>query len=288
MTNRSALIIFGLLFLLSCLSLDSFLFEPTIITGNYLQKDSLLIWGAELIIPDTLVDTVELNYQGNKIYGFFTKPDGQHSSENNVTIIYCHGKGENINRYWHRVELLWKMGYKVFIFDYRGYGKSQGSPSAEACYADGEAALNYCRSRPDVDTAKIVYYGWSLGSFIATHLAADIRHPPALILEAPLASVSAITKEGTVLNIPGSYVVNADFDNEKRITKVEAPVLILYGLRDETAVPERHAKVLIDILQKNNKTFESESTDAGHDSIPETMGSEYARIINNFINKYIK
>lgn len=283
MNKRTLWAIFGLLFLLSCFSLDSFLFEPTRITGNYLQPDSLEKWGARLIIPSTLIDTVELTSDGKKIYGFFVKSNGLDSIKSQITIIYCHGKDENINRYWGRVELLWEMGYKIFIFDYQGYGKSEGSPSASACYSDGEAALDYCRRRSDVAANKILYYGWSLGSFIATHLATEVQHPPALILEAPLASVSAITKEGTVLNIPGSYVVNADFDNEKRITKVDAPVLILYGLKDETAVPERHALVLIDILKNHNKTYESQPFDANHDNIPEKWGSKYAQTINDFI-----
>jgi len=290
MTNRAALVIFGLLFLLSCFSLDSFLFEPTTVDEYLRPTDMDPAWHFRDTIPHNLIQSVELESQGKKIYGFFVKPDGlpEHSFENQVTILYCHGKDENINRYWGRVEFLWEMGYKVFIFDYQGYGKSQGTPSAAACYSDGKAALDSIRSRPDVDTTKIIYYGWSLGSFIATHLAADVRQPKALILEAPLASVSAVTKEGTVLNIPGSYVVNADFDNEKRITNVNAPVLILYGKNDETAVPERHAIVLIDILNNDKKTYESQSFDAGHDDIPEKWRSEYAQTINDFIIQYIQ
>jgi hypothetical protein len=280
-----------LLLLLACFSLDSFLFEPTEVTEYFQPADMDTSWHVRFIIPDFLIEPDSLISQGNKIYGFFVKPDGlpEHSFESQVTIIYCHGKGENINRYWGRVELLWEMGYKVFIFDYQGYGKSEGSPSAAACYADGEAALDYCRSRSDVDTTKIIYYGWSLGSFIATHLASDIRHPPALILEAPIASVSAVTKEGTVLNFPGSYVAKADFDNEQRITKVNAPILILYGRKDETAVPERHAKVLIDILGKAQKPYEShEVVNAGHDDIPDVMGNEYTQVINNFITQHVQ
>jgi pimeloyl-ACP methyl ester carboxylesterase len=290
MTNRAALVIFGLLFLLSCFSLDSYLFEPTKVDEYLRPTDMDPAWHFRDTIPHTLIQSVELESQGKKIYGFLVKPDGlpEHSFENQVTILYCHGKGENINRYWRRVQLLWEMRYKVFIFDYQGYGKSEGTPSAASCYSDGEVVLDSIRSRSDVDTTKIIYYGWSLGSFIATYLAAGVRHPPALILEAPLASVSAVTKEGTVLNFPGSYVVNADFDNEKRITKVDAPILILYGKNDETAVPERHAKVLIDILDKNGKTYQVKVADANHDDIPDVMGNEYSQTITDFIAQYVQ
>ncbi len=288
MNSRFAIIFFSLmLLLLSCFTFDSFLFEPTKVTEYFQPADLDTSWHIRNIIPDTLIQPVQLTSMENKIYGFFVYPDGlsEHSLENQVTIIYCHGSGENINRYWGRVELLWEIGYKIFIFDYQGYGKSEGSPSAVGCYSDGEAALDYCRSRNDVDENKIVYFGSSLGSFIATYLACDVKYPLGLILEVPLSSVSAITREGTVLNIPGSYVVEADFDNEKRITKVESPILIIYGKNDDTAVPERHAEVLIDLLEKANKDFESYEADANHDDIPEKMGDEYGRIINDFIIK---
>ena len=107
-------------------------------------------------------------------------------------------------------------------------------------------------------------------------------------MEVPLASVSAITREGTLLNIPGSYVVEADFDNEKRNTKVESPILIIYGKNDDTAVPERHAEVLIELLEKANKDFESYGAEANHDDIPEIMGDEYTRIIHDFITRNVK
>ena len=130
MNNRIALVIFGLIFLLSCFTLDSFLFEPTKVDDYFRPADMDPAWHFRDTIPDTLIQSVELESQGNKIYGFFVKSNGNDSIKNQVTIIYCHGKGENINRYWGRVEYLWEMGYKVFIFDYQGYGKSEGSPSA--------------------------------------------------------------------------------------------------------------------------------------------------------------
>ena len=171
-----------------CLRLDSFLFDPTTV-DKYLQMTSAdsAAWHVRGIIPDSLVEPVTLyGLDSNKVYGFFARqPDTTAGVLKDITVIYNHGNGQNINRYWGRVELLWEAGCNVFIYDYEGYGRSEGAPSGAACYADAEAALAYVRAHPDVVDSNIVYYAWSLGSFMACHLATDdtIRKPRGLILE---------------------------------------------------------------------------------------------------------
>jgi pimeloyl-ACP methyl ester carboxylesterase len=204
--------------------------------------------------------------------------------ESRVTVIYNHGNGQNINRYWGRVELLWEMGYKVFIYDYEGYGKSEGTPSGDACYADAEAALDYVLGRPDVEDTSVVYYGWSLGSFMACHLAADVRHPRCLVLENPMASTSALAREGAVLAIPGSFVADADFDNEERIPFVGCRTLIIYGKKDDTAVPKRNAEVLLAEAQGWIPITARPVENAGHADLPEVMTwPEYSRVVKAFV-----
>jgi pimeloyl-ACP methyl ester carboxylesterase len=277
-----------LLLLPGCFSLDSFLFDPTRVTEYFQPADMDTSWHVRGIIPDTLREAVTLfGLDSNKVYGFYVTalPDTDDPSREHPTVIYCHGNGQNINRYWGRVELLWEAGCNVFIFDYEGYGKSEGSPSGPACYADGEAALNYVLCRSDVDTAKLVYYGWSLGSFVATHLAADIRHPACHILENPIASTSALAKEGAVVAIPGSFVADADFDNEERLPLVETRVLIVYGKNDDTAVPERNAEVLIDKARSWVELETLRVDNGGHSDIPEALGyDKYRELISEFIN----
>jgi pimeloyl-ACP methyl ester carboxylesterase len=276
----------GYLLVLSCFRLDSFLFEPTRVEGEYFNPaDMDSSWHVRGIIPDSLVEPVTLfGLDSNRVHGFFVRrPGGSNGPLSEVTVIYHHGNGQNINRYWGRVELLWEAGCKVFIYDYEGYGKSEGQPSGAACYADAEAALDYVLFRPDVIDSMVVHYAWSLGGFMACHLAADIRSPRCLILENPMASMSGLAKEGAVLGIPGSFLVDADFDNEVRIPLVGCRTLILYGKKDDTAVPERNAAVLLD------KAIPSITTGypvegANHSDLPEVMGyGEYERVVKAFI-----
>jgi pimeloyl-ACP methyl ester carboxylesterase len=273
---------------------------------EYLQMSSAdsLAWHVRGIIPDSLTEPVTLTgLNGNHVYGFFVRhpsagdcPQGPIQSTgtvpvrpaaipaDNITVLYNHGNGQNINRYWGRVELLWETGYNVFIYDYEGYGKSEGSPSGKACYADAEAALSYVLARPDVVDSTVVYHAWSLGSFMACHLAADIRHPRCLVLENPMASTSALAKEGTVLGIPGSFLVDADFDNEVRMPFLGCRTLIIYGKRDDTAVPERNALVLLDKADGWIPITGHPVEGANHSDLPEVMGyDEYERVVKAFI-----
>ena len=271
-----------------CFKLDSFLFDPTRVSEYFLPADMDSSWHVRGIIPDSLIEPETLTnpLNGNRVYGFFARqPAGGDGPDlNGVTVIYNHGNGSNINRYWGRVELLWEAGCNVFIYDYEGYGKSEGTPSGDACYADAEAAVNYVLGRPDVVDSNVVYYGWSLGSFMACHLAADFNSPRCLILENPIASASALAKEAAVLGIPGSFLADADFDNEVRMRFLGCRTLIIYGKNDDTAVPERHALILLDKAYGWIPIRDWPVEDAGHSDIPEKMGyEEYERVVSTFI-----
>ena len=285
---RAAGLVAAVVLLAGCFTLDSFLFEPTKVDEYLRPGDMEDHWHVRFVIPDSLIEPVELvSSGGNRIYGFFVTPlpDTTRQLENATTVLYCHGNAVNINRFWGRVELLWEAGFRVFIFDYQGYGMSEGEPSAEACYADARVSLEYCLGRPDVTDSLVAYYGWSLGSWVATYLAADSVRPLGLMLESPYSSTSAIVREGGLLGVPGRFVAEADFDNERRIPQVGCPVMFVYGAEDAYAVPERHAEPLIDIAVKwgLDVTVE-EIAGAGHDDVPELMGyPEYRQALRDFV-----
>lgn len=289
---RVTIIIYiGLFILLSCtriFSLDDFLFDPTEIDEYLRPEDFDDEWGTRFIIPDSLIESVTLTSTGNTIYGFFVKGQPDSIINNQVTILYCHGKDENINRYWGRVEYLWEMGFNLFIFDYQGYGKSEGSPSGDALFSDGRVALQYVQSRTDIDTSKIVFYGWSLGTFVATYLAAEDEYrsaAAALILEAAPASVTALLHDSGLLNLSGSYVADADFDNEGRIADISCALFMMHGKDDDFVVFERHAHLIWDKAQEPKEHLWIEG--ATHNNIPEVLEDRYNQEIIDFITEYV-
>lgn len=287
MNSRLAALL--LLLLAGCMSLDSHMFGPDRLEG-YLNPDDMDPgWEVRFIIPESLYTEVELTSSGGRrIYGFHVRPDGLHPFENTITVLYHHGNSNSINRFWGRVERLWEAGFRVFIYDYQGYGRSEGTPSGAACFADGAAALGHILALPDVDTTRLVHYGYSMGSFVATHLAADVRRPAAVILEAPPASVTALVREGTLLEVPGSFFVEMDFDNERRLPLVGAPVLLLQGLADSYLLPERHARRVINAARGWVPLDTVWVPGAEHDDLPETMGGEYRRVLADFVGRRVE
>ncbi len=278
---------FGLALVLvlpGCLRLDSFLFGPVPLDEYFRPEDMDPAWPIRGVIPDSLRTEVRLYpATGETVFGFFARaiPD----SAPTPTIIYSHGNAGNINGYWNRVEHLWEAGCNVLIYDYEGFGRSTGTPTGPACYADAEAALAWCLARTDIDTSLVGYLGWSLGGFMAMHLAADVRQPKRVLLEAPMASMSATAREGALLDIPGSFLVDADFDNVARIRKIQGTkVLIIFGRKDRTAVPERTVEVLV--REARNAGVDVDTVDlaeADHLNLPDVMGFDnYRRTVREF------
>jgi uncharacterized protein len=272
-----------MLVLPGCLRLDSFLFGPVPLDEYFRPEDLDPDWPIRGVIPDSLREEVRLYpTTGETVFGFFVQaiPD----SAPTPTIIYSHGNAGNINGYWNRVELLWEAGCNVLIYDYEGFGRSTGSPTGAACYADADAALAWCLGRTDIDTSLIGYLGWSLGSFMALHLAADVRQPKRVILEAPYASMSATAREGAILDIPGSFLVDADFDNETRILAIQGTqVLIIFGGRDKIVVLEGVETLVREARNAGVEVDTIELAEADHLNLPDVMGFDnYRRTVREF------
>ena len=166
---------------------------------------------------------------GTELTGWFFPPSG---AARNGTVIHYHGSNGNI-AYTAR-NLLWLVeeGYGLFAFDYRGYGRSPGTPSEQGTYLDSRAGLEYLLSRPDVAPEKIVYFGRSLGAAVAVELAAN-KEPLALVLVAPFSSIADMAKVAFPF-MPFHLLVRGRYDSVARIRGIYRPVLILHGDQDST------------------------------------------------------
>ena len=161
------------------------------------------------------------------------------------TILYLHGNGGNLEGYWDRIQILWRMGYRVFAIDYRGFGRSTGSPTEAGVYADGRTALAHIKARmatenplidpedpPPAGTLRIGYYGWSLGSTVAIDLS-TVDAPAALVTEAALASAQAFANDGIGTGLSTTVLMDSQFDNLGKIPTILAPKLLLHGTEDD-------------------------------------------------------
>ena len=96
---------------------------------------------------------------GTKLHGWFVPAAGDAIA----TVIHFHGNGQNMSAFLGAVMWLPTEGFNVFCFDYRGYGKSEGKPGRQGVYEDSVAAIEYVKTRTDIDQTKLLVLGQSLG-----------------------------------------------------------------------------------------------------------------------------
>lgn len=147
-------------------------------------------------------------------------------------VLLCHGNGGNISHRLAKLQLLRKAGASVLLFDYRGYGRSTGTPTELGTYEDGEAAYRWLLST-GVAPGRIVLYGESLGNGVAIELAR--RHPGGfggLIVDSAFTSTKDIARK-IFPHLPVSWLVKYKYDNLAKISAVKAPTLVLHSPDDE-------------------------------------------------------
>jgi fermentation-respiration switch protein FrsA (DUF1100 family) len=181
--------------------------------------------------------------------------------EGGPVITYFHGNGGHIGYRAERLGRFARNGYGVLMLEYRGYGGNPGAPTEAGLSNDGEAALDFL-AHERIAPNRIVVYGESLGSGVATHLAAQ-RQIAALILEAPFTSVAEVAQYHYPF-LPVSLLVRDRFDSLSRIGTIKAPVLVLHGERD-TVVPVRFGRALFDAAPKPKELWLAR--EAGHENL---------------------
>jgi len=194
---------------------------------------------------------------GAKLYGWYV-PAGVDSP----AVLLCHGNAGNISQRLDWIELFHKMGLSVLLFDYRGYGKSSGTPSETGTYLDAEAAWDFLTTRMRLAPNRIVIVGESLGGPVAARLARDVR-PGALILVSTFTSVPDLASK-FYWYLPVRLLARFRYPTAEYVTHVSAPVLLIHSLQDEI-VSFSHAeeifgraqepKQLLRIIGDHNSTF---------------------------------
>lgn len=178
---------------------------------------------------------------GVKLHGWFLRAPQQPALG---TVLYSHGNSGNLTYIRGTAETLAKRGLDVLIYDYRGYGRSEGSaPSETELYADADAAYDYLTKTRNVSHEKLALYGLSLGTTVSTDLAA--RKPcKVLVLEAPLSSASDMAT-ATLPIIPPQlhWILQNRFESARKIANVKCAVLITHGDADEVIPVEQGRKV---------------------------------------------
>lgn len=280
----------------SCLRMDEFLFGNEKLDkysfDAYTGSKELPDLPASYNIPDSMYSlfTLESNSsEGSaKIYAVYIgKPE---RIATDTIILYCHGNADHMDRYWNRAKILANIGtkyrYGVMMFDYRGYGMSEGDPTEANMYADADAALKWLKSK-GLTNDRFIIYGYSLGTCPSTEVTANnfTLKPFKLMLEAPFASSAAMIQGASKLALPPSYFTNNVIDNAEEIKKVQQPFMWMHGTKDDFLSIDGHGE----IVYANHKGTYKEAhriEGAVHNDLPTIWGySAYLNALEKFITR---
>jgi uncharacterized protein len=154
-------------------------------------------------------------------------------------VLFFHGNTDNVEHYKKYPSFFLKNGYDLWMMDYPGYGKSTGKRTEKIIY--DEALLMYDVASKEINADSIVVYGKSLGTAIASYLAAN-KACKQLILEAPYYSMLSLAKHYAPI-YPVSLLIRYSFPTHEYLKKVKAPVTIFHGTNDQL-IPYKHSKWL--------------------------------------------
>jgi fermentation-respiration switch protein FrsA (DUF1100 family) len=149
-----------------------------------------------------------------------------------TTLLWFHGNAGNIADRVENIRLLHdKVNINIFIFDYRGYGRSEGSISEAGTYLDGAAAVELLRGRYGVQASQLVLFGRSLGAAVAAEIATRLD-AHALILESPFTSIPAMARVIFPL-LPLEPLLSTHYNTLEKLLRIKTPLLVLHGDHDE-------------------------------------------------------
>lgn len=222
-------------------------------------------------------DVYFLSRQGKRLHGWlFNNPIAKD------WMLISHGNAGNVVSRTALISLLLQSGTSVFIYDYQGYGRSEGKPDIpDICY-DGEAAYDFLVTEKGVRRENIILYGESLGASVAGYIS-RVRQCKALILQSGFSSLEKIAREELpILKIYPDFLFPQSFlNNVAVLQQPHPPVLIAHGLNDEV-IRFDHARHLYQTAV--GKKILLELPESAHSDITVSAPEKYQQAIMEFIS----
>jgi alpha-beta hydrolase superfamily lysophospholipase len=194
-------------------------------------------------------------------------------------VLFCHGNAGNISHRLDSIAIFHRLGLDVFIFDYRGYGESEGKPTEYGTYEDAEAAWQYLIEEREVNPKQVVVFGRSIGGALAAWLAQHHK-PGALILESTFTSLRDAA--ATIYHFPPiRWFVRFEYNTAEHLAEVNCPVLVVHS-RDDEIMSFHHGQRLFELAGEPKMFLEITGT---HNEGFITSGRHYEEGLDAFISE---
>jgi fermentation-respiration switch protein FrsA (DUF1100 family) len=194
-------------------------------------------------------------------------------------LLWFHGNAGHLADRYQIIRQLVQLPAEVFILDYRGYGRSEGSPSEQGLYMDGQAAWDYLVDDRGIAPQRIVLFGRSLGGAVAVDLAGrpGVR-PAGLIVESSFTSVPDMA--AAVMPIMPRVLIRTKMDSISKISRIDLPKLIVHS-RDDDIIPIGHGRSLFEAAGDPKQFLELRGM--SHNDIDLSVGGEYFATMRRFV-----
>jgi fermentation-respiration switch protein FrsA (DUF1100 family) len=221
-------------------------------------------------------DVYFFSSDGVKLNGWYIP-----AKEARATVLFCHGNAGNISHRIDVIYLFYKLGLSVFIFDYRGYGRSQGRPTEEGLYLDAEAAYKYLIKSRNLNESSLVVYGKSIGANVAVELCSKVKIA-ALISESAFTSALEMGKKLFPF-LPLKWIISIKFDALSKIKNIIIPKLIIHS-EDDKIIPFRHGRKLFEAALEPKEFYPMRG---GHNDAIFLASEDFVSKIDAFLHKHL-
>lgn len=176
----------------------------------------------------TIESVIFTSKNGNKLNGWFLKPKNTVAA---ITLLHLHGSSRNIYFHHQAISPLLKQGFQIFTFDYSGFGLSEGKATRKNVLTDGLSALDYLKTRKEINGTKLVVYGQSLGGNLAAAVGAKRESDiDAMVIEGAFSSHKDIASES--VPVLGNIFVREHYSSKKEIKNYHKPLLVIHSTED--------------------------------------------------------
>lgn len=214
---------------------------------------------------------------GMKLFGWYVEQPAAAA-----VLLWCHGNAGNMIHRLDNLQDLHRLGLSVFLFDYRGYGRSQGRPSEEGLYSDALGAYEYLLRVRRIKPERTVIFGRSLGAAVAGALA-EQRPAAGLVLESCFPSIEAVARHH-YMGLPVHWLLGAAFRLDERVPHVSMPKLFVHGDQDDIIPIELGQRAFA--AAKPPKEFYV-VRGAAHNNVPSLGGKAYFSKLSEFIRAVV-